>query len=129
MTRHDVRPLIEATRRHLRRPWSSASKLSPMGADQLVATIRRAALAPESVGTAHVRANDIFGNLTAQQMAVLRLIADGYTNQRVAERLGLSRRTVENHLLAIYRNLNISEDEVNPRVAAVLLFLSHTLKL
>ncbi|MCL2802750.1 MAG: response regulator transcription factor [Micrococcales bacterium] len=129
MTRHDVRALIEATRRHLRRPWSYASKLSPMGSGQLVATIRRAALEPLGVGDSHDRRGDIFGDLTGQQMAVLRLIADGYTNQKVAEHLGLSRRTVENHLLAIYRTLDIAEDEVNPRVAAVLLYLSHTLKL
>jgi len=129
MTRHDVSALIEATRRHLRRPWSFASKLAPMGANQLVAIIRRAALEPHGVGAAFQANTDVFGELTGQQMAVLRLISDGYTNQRVADRLGLSRRTVENHLLAIYRALDISEEEVNPRVAAVLLYLSQTLKL
>jgi DNA-binding NarL/FixJ family response regulator len=131
MTRHDVQPLIDATRRHLRRPWSFASKLSPLGSEQLVDLIRRAATDPLGVGTgpAPPQREDIFAGLTSQQMAVLRLIADGFTNQRVAERLGLSRRTVENHLLAVYRHLDIAEDEVNPRVATVLLYLAHTLKL
>jgi DNA-binding NarL/FixJ family response regulator len=100
-----------------------------MGAEQLVDTIRKAALEPEGTAEPPDRSSDIFSELTGQQLAVLRLIADGYTNQQVAERLGLSRRTVENHLLAIYRTLDISEEEVNPRVAAVLLFLSHALKM
>jgi DNA-binding NarL/FixJ family response regulator len=130
MSRHDVRSLIESTRRHLPKPWSYVSKLSPMGPEELVERIRAAALQTDGEpDTTPARPNDLFQGLTGQQMAVLRLIADGYTNQQVAERIGLSRRTVENHLLAIYKALGISEEEVNPRVAAVLLFLSHTLKM
>jgi DNA-binding NarL/FixJ family response regulator len=129
MSRHDVSPLIEATRRHLRRPWAFLSKLSHIGRDGLVETIKRVALDAGGASTPAAVRKDPFVTLTGQQMAVLRLIADGYTNQQVAERLGLSRRTVENHLLAIYRALEIADDEVNPRVAAVLMLLSHTLKL
>ncbi|MDR1799754.1 MAG: response regulator transcription factor [Bifidobacteriaceae bacterium] len=130
MSRHDVRSLIESTRRHLPKPWSYASKLSSMGSADLVARVRAAAvLADGEQQVTAARQDDVFQGLTGQQMAVLRLIADGYTNQQVAERIGLSRRTVENHLLAIYKALGISEEEVNPRVAAVLLFLSHTLKM
>jgi DNA-binding NarL/FixJ family response regulator len=129
MTRHDVAALIESTRRHLRRPWAYLSKLSHIGRDGLVETIRRVALDVGSASSPAAVRKDPFATLTGQQMAVLRLIADGYTNQQVAERLGLSRRTVENHLLSIYRALDIADDEVNPRVAAVLLLLSQTLKL
>jgi two-component system secretion system response regulator SalR len=129
MTRHDVTALIESTKRHLRRPWSYLSKLSNIGRDGLVETIKRVALDTGSASAPAAVRQDPFASLTGQQMAVLRLIADGYTNQQVAERLGLSRRTVENHLLSIYRALGIADDEVNPRVAAVLLLLSQTLKL
>ncbi|MDR2347340.1 MAG: response regulator transcription factor [Bifidobacteriaceae bacterium] len=129
MTRHDVTALIESTRRHLRHPWSYLSKLSHIGRDGLVETIRRVALDTGDASQPAAVRKDPFASLTGQQMAVLRLIADGYTNQQVAERLGLSRRTVENHLLSIYRALDIADNEVNPRVAAVLLLLSQTLKL
>jgi DNA-binding NarL/FixJ family response regulator len=129
ITRHDVTALIESTRRHLHRPWSQLSKLSRIGRDGLVETIKRVALDTGQASAPAAVRRDPFAPLTGQQMAVLRLISDGYTNQQVAERLGLSRRTVENHLLSIYRTLGIGDDEVNPRVAAVLLLLSRTLKL
>ncbi|MDR1634856.1 MAG: response regulator transcription factor [Bifidobacteriaceae bacterium] len=129
MTRHDVTSLISSSRRHLRRPWASVSKLSNIGREGLVELVRRVAMdVPQPVAPGATR-RDPFEGLTGQQMAVLRLIADGYTNQQVAEQLGLSRRTVENHLLAIYRGLDIADEEVNPRVAAALLLLSKTLDL
>jgi len=44
---------------------------------------------------------------------VLRLVADGLTDAQVAERLVLSRRTVQTHLSSIYSKL-----QVNTRSAA-----------
>jgi DNA-binding NarL/FixJ family response regulator len=129
LTRHDVASLIASSRRHLRRPWASVSKLSNIGREGLIEMVRRVAFDVPQPSQPNVRGRDPFAGLTGQQMAVLRLIADGYTNAQVADQLGLSRRTVENHLLAIYRALGISDDEVNPRVAAALLLLSKTLDL
>jgi DNA-binding NarL/FixJ family response regulator len=129
LTRHDVSSLIESTKRHLRRPWSYLSKLSNIGREGLLEAVRRAAQDQGSSNAPPAERKDPFANLTGQQMAVLRLVADGYTNDQVGEHLGLSRRTVENHLLQIYRNLDIAEEEINPRVTAVLILLSHTLKL
>jgi DNA-binding NarL/FixJ family response regulator len=62
--------------------------------------------------------------LSPQQLAVLRLTAEGFSNAATASRLGVSRRTVENHLLGIYRNMGIAAEELNPRVAAVLRYLA-----
>ncbi len=45
------------------------------------------------------------GPLTAQQLQIARMVADGATNQEVAARLFLSRRTVEYHLRNIYLRL------------------------
>lgn len=45
--------------------------------------------------------------LTARQRQVLALIADGHTSQRVAERLGLSARTVDRHVENMMRRLGI----------------------
>jgi DNA-binding NarL/FixJ family response regulator len=130
VTRHDARGVIEQTRRHLRRPWGYVSKRSHATAEDVVNAIRQAALAPDNAPppvTVRSTGPGPFAALTPQQLTVLRLISEGFTNSQVAERLGLSRRTVENHLLGIYRAFGISSEEVNPRVTAVLRFLSHSI--
>ncbi|HEX5503406.1 MAG TPA: AAA family ATPase [Thermomicrobiales bacterium] len=52
--------------------------------------------------------------LTAREAEVLRLVAQGLTNAAVAAQLGLSRRTVDHHLQAIYGRLGVTS-----RTAAV----------
>jgi DNA-binding CsgD family transcriptional regulator len=44
--------------------------------------------------------------LTAKELRVMRLIADGLSNQAIAERLSRSPRTVEHHVSAVLANLN-----------------------
>jgi DNA-binding CsgD family transcriptional regulator len=51
--------------------------------------------------------------LTAREHEVLRLVAAGLTNAEIADRLYVSRRTVEQHAYTIYRKLGVSS-----RVAA-----------
>ena len=48
--------------------------------------------------------------LTARQLSIFRMVADGRTVKDVATTLGLNRRTVGNHLLAIRRRLNIPRE-------------------
>lgn len=45
--------------------------------------------------------------LTTRQRDVLRLLQQGLDNQTIAQRLGLSTKTVENHLTRLYRQLNV----------------------
>ena len=48
------------------------------------------------------------GVLTARQVEVLRLLAAGLTNQQIADRLVISRRTVNIHVDSIYKKLRIT---------------------
>ncbi len=66
-------------------------------------------------------------DLTRREMAVLQLMAEGYTNISIAHMLSISERTVESHVNNIFSKLDLtSEARRNPRVLAVLLFLQAT---
>lgn len=46
-------------------------------------------------------------SLTSRQREILALLQKGWNNQKIAYELGLSIKTVENHLTRIYRSLNV----------------------
>lgn len=46
-------------------------------------------------------------NLTEREITVLRLVANGQTNKEVANSLGLSEKTVKNHLANIFHKLHV----------------------
>jgi DNA-binding NarL/FixJ family response regulator len=46
--------------------------------------------------------------LTEREVELLHLVADGLTNDEIAEQLTLSARTVERHLSNVYRKLGVS---------------------
>jgi DNA-binding NarL/FixJ family response regulator len=58
--------------------------------------------------------------LTAREVEVLGLLARGYTNKQIASRLGLSAKTVSNHLEHVYAKLELSS-----RAAATLFATRH----
>jgi predicted ATPase/DNA-binding CsgD family transcriptional regulator len=60
--------------------------------------------------------------LTARELEVLRLVAQGFTDAQVAERLIISPRTVHGHLRSIYSKLNVTS-----RTAAVRYAVDHQL--
>jgi DNA-binding NarL/FixJ family response regulator len=87
-----------------------------------------AILAPEIqdelLHLASARPQAQLNQLTRREQEVLGLMAEGYTNSAIAQRLSVSERTVESHVNNIFSKLNLtSEVTHNPRVMAVLLFL------
>jgi DNA-binding NarL/FixJ family response regulator len=59
-------------------------------------------------------------SLTKRQREILRLLEQGLDNQTIARELGLSVKTVENHLTRIYRQLNVQS-----RLEAVNYLMQH----
>jgi len=94
--------LKEAPREELFRAAEAAARgqavLSPTVATRLLGQVRKPAEDP----------------LSERELEVLRLIAKGATNRRVAEQLFISQATVKTHLLHAYAKLG-----VNDRAAAV----------
>lgn len=54
--------------------------------------------------------------LTVRQLEIARIARDGATSRSIARRLGLSERTVDNHLAAVYRKLGLRGRHELPRV-------------
>ncbi|MFI8594127.1 response regulator [Microbacterium sp. NPDC078428] len=112
--------------------WSYLSKSSALTAHALVRAIQhtaagRTVLDPAVTRGRAPRPHGPLDALSARQFEVLGLAAEGLTNHAIAERLGLSRRSVDAHVNAIYHALGIQSSTAhNPRVTAVRSYLAHT---
>jgi DNA-binding NarL/FixJ family response regulator len=63
--------------------------------------------------------DDVFAFLGANGSRTLRLLAEGYDNEEIARRCGVSRKTIERWIEQIYRDMGIdTKGSLNPRVAA-----------
>ncbi len=77
----------------------------------------------ESLGRRETR----ISALTKRQLEVLSLMAKGHNNAAIARALVLEEKSVENHINAIFGQLNLSRDNAaHPRVKAGLLYLQET---
>lgn len=62
--------------------------------------------------------------LSEQERRVLALLAQGHSNESIAQQIHVSERTVESHVAAIFRSLDLAPDTaVNRRVQATVAFL------
>ena len=84
--------------------------------------LQQAHPAPGSAPTALTRHPSYPAGLTAREVEVLRLVAQGLTDALVAEQLVISPRTVNWHLTSIYSKLGVSS-----RAAATRYALEHHL--
>lgn len=70
------------------------------------------------------RRDDRIGRLTEREREALALIAEGLSNRSIAERLGITTKTLEGMSGTIFSKLGLEDDpDVNRRVLAVLLYL------
>lgn len=111
-----------------RRPHRPA--LTPGEAEeQLLAEGRAGSLDAEAVGAVLAAAGheslvtrELPAGLTAREVEVLSLVADGCSNKQIGERLVISRRTAEHHVQSIYAKIGASS-----RAAAALFAMEHDL--
>jgi DNA-binding NarL/FixJ family response regulator len=99
--------------------------------DEFVSAVRRVADGGSALDPAIVtrllgrrRGDDPVGSLTAREREVLELMAEGRTNQAIAQRLVVTERAVEKHVTSIFGKLGLPPSaEDHRRVLAVLAFL------
>ncbi len=113
--------------------WSYLLKKSVRDASVLRRAIDGAAMGlvtldPSLVAGRHPRDGGVLSAVTPRQLEILSLVAEGWSNDGIARRLGLSVKTVENQLTLTYRELGLDRDKdpVHPRVKAVLVYLAET---
>lgn len=130
LSSHDVMELLLDLPEDVRKGWSYLSKSSALTTESLLGAIQATArgatvLDPELLNAATPREGSAIAGLSARQYEVLRLVAQGFSNATVAEKLALSARSVEDHLGNIYAALNIPDGH-NARVSAVLRLIEET---
>lgn len=130
LSSHDVMELLLDLPEDVREGWSYLSKNSTTSAEILIRALRSAAegftiVDPQLADNSFRRAESSLAALSDRQYEVLRLVATGLSNAGIAQHLGLSPRSVENHINAIYSTLQL-RSESNQRVSAVLRFIEET---
>jgi DNA-binding NarL/FixJ family response regulator len=110
--------------------WSYLSKKSVGDIEALHRAIVGAAeglvvLDQQLVDKATPRKGSLLEQLTPRQQEIISLIAQGYSNAAIAERLVLAPKSVENHISQMYQVLDIDthNPQIQPRVTAVLTYL------
>jgi DNA-binding NarL/FixJ family response regulator len=100
-------------------------------ADELLDAAQRVAAGGSAVDPAVIaelvrarRRDDRLTRLTEREREALALIAGGHSNRAIAERLGITTKTLEGMSGTIFGKLGLEDDpDVNRRVLAVLLYL------
>jgi len=128
-----VNPAFVASLRRSRTPgWAYLDKKSVGDVDTLIRAIRgvvegQVVLDPGILKRAEPRAGTAVAALTERQREILELIAQGFSNNAIAEALWLSPKTVENHINVLYQELGLRREAAYmPRVMAVLMYLDQT---
>ena len=109
---------LETLANAVRAAASGKSWLSPTIASQVIQRIAKQPTNPVHETLAPTTAE----NLTQRELEILCLLAEGLDNTAIAERLTLTKRTVQNHISNIYGKLGVAS-----RIEAMLYALRHGL--
>ncbi len=113
--------------------WSYLLKRSVRDIGSLQRAIEGAAsglmvIDPQLITNRRMREGGRLARLTPRQREILALVAQGYTNAAIAEKLVVAVKTVEKQLNLLYQELGADRGSstLHPRVKAVLSFLEET---
>ena len=82
---------------------------------------------PEVVESLQPKQGSSTARLTPRHRRVLELIAQGFNNTTIAQRLNLTEKSVETYINAIYQVLQIpGEESMHSRVKATLVYLQYS---
>lgn len=82
---------------------------------------------PQLTGELQPRNNTALAKLEPEQLKVLELMAQGYTNKAITEELVIAKEQVEQYISQLYSILGVASDgKVEPRVAAVKIYMEQT---
>jgi two-component system response regulator DegU len=109
---------LETLANAVRAAASGKSWLSPTIASQVV----QRAIKPQVDVGQNVLSSPTKENLTSRERQILRLLAEGLDNTAIAERLTVTKRTVQNHISNIYGKLGVAS-----RTEAMLYAIRHGL--
>lgn len=133
LTQHDDEAYVWALLRHGVERLGYLHKVRVGDLDQVVRALHEVAsggsvLDPRIVGRLldyrTSKPGSPVAQLTAGEREVLALMAEGLSNQRIADSLHLSMGTVEKRIAVIFNKLGLApEAKLNRRVAAVLIYL------
>ncbi len=132
LSAHDAMDLLLDLPRDVAHGWGYLSKTSMTDEATLLDAVRAAAagrtvLDPALLERMTPRHGSAVAQLTQRQFEVLRLLAQGLSNAGIAKRLGITEKSVQNHVYAVYGTLGIDADPArNPRVSAALRLLEET---
>ncbi|WP_426594318.1 response regulator [Cellulomonas sp. McL0617] len=132
LSAHDAMDLLLDLPPDVAAGWGYLSKNSSTSEAVLVGAVRAAAvgetvLDPALLARMTPRAGSAVARLTDRQYEVLRLLAAGLSNAGIGDRLGITEKSVQNHVNGMYATLGIDSDpKRNPRVSAALRLLEQT---
>jgi len=132
LSAHDAMDLLLDLPRDVAHGWGYLSKTSMTSEATLLHAVRAAAaghtvLDPALLERVSPRAGSTVSLLTQRQYQVLQLLAQGLSNAGIADQLGITEKSVQNHVHAVYATLGIDADPArNPRVSATLRLVEET---
>ena len=70
--------------------------------------------------TSSVLNDNILSKLTKRETEILKMVSEGQFNKQIADKLGITERTVKNHIYNIFKKLNVSD-----RTQAAIVYIKH----